>query len=111
MKSKARPNDPTLLILTSLSSGPKHGYALVQDIGDFAGVQLGPGTLYGAIGRLEERGLIEALEPSGRARPYALTESGREDLQAMLDELRTILEVGSSRLRRPVRLAHAEASA
>ena len=53
--------DPELLILTSLASGPKHGYALLQDIASFAGVTLGPGTLYGAISRLEERGLIEAL--------------------------------------------------
>ncbi|MDX6526430.1 MAG: hypothetical protein QOI43_1941, partial [Gaiellales bacterium] len=40
----ARPNDPPLLILTSLASGPKHGYALLQDIESFAGVRLGPGT-------------------------------------------------------------------
>jgi DNA-binding PadR family transcriptional regulator len=53
-----RENDPTTLILTSLASGPKHGYALLLDIEEFAGVRLGPGTLYGAISRLEQRGLI-----------------------------------------------------
>lgn len=114
METKARANDPTLLILTSLSSGPKHGYALLQDIDEFAGVQLGPGTLYGAIGRLETRGLIEALEPRGRTRPYALTDAGGEALAAMLEELRAILDVGTSRLRlpaRPARLAPAGAPA
>jgi DNA-binding PadR family transcriptional regulator len=111
MEPKARANDPALLILTSLSSGPKHGYALLQDIDDFAGVRLGPGTLYGAIGRLEERGLIEALAPSGRARPYALTEPGSEALGAMLDELRAILDVGTSRLARPATLRHSGAPA
>jgi DNA-binding PadR family transcriptional regulator len=111
MEGKARTNDPALLILTSLSSGPKHGYALLQDIVGFAHVQLGPGTLYGAIGRLEERGLIEALEPRGRTRPYSLTESGGETLAAMLEELRAILDVGTSRLKRPTRLAHAGARA
>jgi DNA-binding PadR family transcriptional regulator len=111
MEAKARANDPALLILTSLSSGPKHGYALLQDIAGFARVQLGPGTLYGAIGRLETRGLIEALEPQGRARPYALTESGGDALAAMLEELRTIIDVGTSRLKRPARLTRAGASA
>ena len=38
-----------MLLLTSLADGPKHGYALVKDIEQFAGVTLGPGTLYGAL--------------------------------------------------------------
>jgi DNA-binding PadR family transcriptional regulator len=114
--SKPRANDPALLILTSLSSGPKHGYALLQDIDGFAGVRLGPGTLYGAIGRLEGRGLIEALDPSGRIRPYALTPPGREALEAMLEDLRAIVDVGTSRLgraaiERPARVSSAGARA
>ena len=44
-----RRNDPGVLIMTSLASGAKHGYALARDIERFAGVTLGPGTLYGAI--------------------------------------------------------------
>ena len=48
------------------ASVPKHGYALLLDIEKFAGVRLGPGTLYGAIGRLEERGLIKPLATDGR---------------------------------------------
>jgi DNA-binding PadR family transcriptional regulator len=95
-----RPNDPPILILTSLASGPKHGYALQRDIAAFAGVHLGPGTLYGAIGRLEERGLIEAVAEHGRARPYRLTDAGGAVLEASLAELRTIVAVGTRRLAR-----------
>jgi DNA-binding PadR family transcriptional regulator len=90
--------DPALLIMTSLASGPKHGYALIQDIVDFAGVRLGPGTLYGAISRLEERGLIEALAADGRRRPYRLSAAGASSLEAALAEWRSIARVGLARL-------------
>jgi DNA-binding PadR family transcriptional regulator len=53
-----RANEPAILILTSLASGSKHGYTLAKDIGEFAGVTLGPGTLYGAISRLEQGGSL-----------------------------------------------------
>lgn len=91
-------NDPALLILTSLASGPKHGYGLLLDIEGFAGVRLGPGTLYGAIGRLEERGLIEAAGPPQRRRPYRLTAAGAGALQAMLADLGSIVAEGTARL-------------
>jgi DNA-binding PadR family transcriptional regulator len=94
-----RENDPTVLILTSLASGPKHGYALLLDIEEFAGVRLGPGTLYGAIARLEGRGLIEALDARGRTRPYRLTAEGSTVLETALAELRSIVEAGTARLR------------
>ena len=74
--AKQRANDPPLLILTSLASGPKHGHALSKDIEGFAGVVLGPGALYGAITRLEERGLIEPLESDDRRRPYRISAAG-----------------------------------
>jgi DNA-binding PadR family transcriptional regulator len=95
---RTRSNDPTLLILTSLASGEKHGYALLQDIERFAGVTLGPGTLYGAIGRLEERGMIEAAGEAGRRRPYRLSAAGAHELADSLDELRAITDEGSRRL-------------
>ena len=100
---RGRENDPTVLILTSLASGPKHGYALLLDIDAFAGVRLGPGTLYGAIGRLEEQGLIEALGAQGRTRPYRLTAEGSTFLEATLAELRSLVEEGTTRLRGQVR--------
>jgi hypothetical protein len=75
--ARGRANDPGVLILTSLASGPKHGYALARDIEAFSGAELGAGTLYGAITRLAERGLIEPLERDRRRRPYRLTAAGR----------------------------------
>lgn len=98
--TQTRPNDPPVLILTSLAAGPKHGYALQKDIETFAGVSLGPGTLYGAISRLEERGLIEPAGEAGRRRPYRLTSTGEEALADTLTELRAIVDEGTARLAR-----------
>jgi DNA-binding PadR family transcriptional regulator len=93
-----RSNEPGVLILTSLASGAKHGYALAKDISSFAGVALGPGTLYGAITRLERRGLIEAVGDEDRRRPYRITGAGREALAAAVREMRTIADEGAARL-------------
>ena len=93
-----RPNDPPILILTSLASGPKHGHALAKDIADFAGVILGPGALYGAITRLEERGLIEPIGSEDRRRPYRITTAGSEALAAAVRDMRRIADVGTTRL-------------
>lgn len=90
--------DPATLILTSLAEGSKHGYALQRDIEAFSGVRLGPGTLYGAIGRLEERGLIEATGGTGRRRPYRLTAAGAAALEAALDGMRAVVDTGQARL-------------
>jgi DNA-binding PadR family transcriptional regulator len=88
-----------LLILMSLAEEPRHGYALTQDIADFAGVTLGPGTLYGAISRLEERGHIAPVASSDpRRRPYRITPSGRRALSAALTEMRKLTNVGLARL-------------
>jgi DNA-binding PadR family transcriptional regulator len=84
--------------LTSLASGEKHGYALTQDITKFAGVTLGPGTLYGAIARLEERGLIEATPSDDRRQPYRITSSGRAALTAALQQMRKLADEGTVRL-------------
>jgi DNA-binding PadR family transcriptional regulator len=94
-----RENDPPVLILTSLASGPKHGYALLLDIEAFAGVRLGPGALYGAIGRLEQRGLIEPVPAEGRIRPYRLTAQGSAALEQTLSAWRSIVAEGTTRLR------------
>ncbi len=92
-------NDPTVLILTSLASGPKHGHALAADIRAFAGIELGPGTLYGAISRLDERGLIEPLAAEDRRRPYRITPAGRAALAAAVEEMQRIVATGAGRLR------------
>ena len=94
-----RPNDPLLLLLTSLASGPKHGYALLKDIEEFAGVTLSPGTLYSAITRLEETGLIEPLADDARRRPYRITTNGAQVLREVTSEMRRLANVGVARLR------------
>jgi len=93
-----RPNDPPLLILVSLADGPKHGHALAKDIEGFAGVKLGPGALYGAITRLEERGLIEPLGSDDRRRPYRITSSGSAALAGALADMRRVAKAGLARL-------------
>lgn len=94
----ARFTEAGLLILSSLSTGEKHGYALMEDIGEAHGVRLGPGTLYTALARLEDRGLIEAMESGGRRRPYRLTEPGRSFLQEQLTHLHRFATSGLARL-------------
>lgn len=91
-------NDPTLLVLVSLAAGPRHGHAILLDVADFASLRMGPGTLYGAISRLEEEGLIEAMPLDGRRRPYRLTRLGRSELRRRLDGLSAAVGVGRRRL-------------
>ena len=86
------------MILISLADGTKHGYAMIEDIANVAGVTLGPGTLYGAISRLESRGLIEALEPENRRNPYRLTAAGERSLRRRLHDLASMARVGEARL-------------
>ena len=92
------PADRGLLILTSLADGDKHGYALMQDIEQFAGVRLGPGSLYGALARLEDEGLVEALPSDDRRRPYRITPTGSQVLKAELSAQAAISRIGLSRL-------------
>lgn len=90
--------EPSLLILDSLVTGPKHGYALMTDIEVRTGRSLGPGTLYAALARLEARGLIRALDTEDRQRPYEVTESGARLLEARLQQLSRFSETGLRRL-------------
>src|SRR5579884_74856 len=90
--------DVSLLVLLSLADGPKHGYAMIEDIERFSGTLFEPGTLYGALMRLEKRGWIEALPAEERRRPYQLTAAGSTALNRQLATLRQIVAVGSRRL-------------
>src|SRR4249919_2670007 len=85
---------PATLILSSLADGAKHGYAITQDIDAFAGVKLQPGTLYGALTRLEDDGLIEALPGEGRRRPYGITPRGSRALAAQLTAQQHVAAIG-----------------
>ncbi len=55
----------TILVLTSLSGGDMHGYAVIKDIEAMTGVTFGPGTLCAVLARLEAEGLVEALSVAG----------------------------------------------
>jgi DNA-binding PadR family transcriptional regulator len=96
--TRRRSNDPPTLILMSLAGGAKHGHALLKDIEEFAGAKLGPGALYGAITRLEERGLIEPLESDDRRRPYQITAAGSQALADSVAQMRELVRVGQARL-------------
>jgi DNA-binding PadR family transcriptional regulator len=90
--------EPALYILVSLSDGPKHGYSIMTDVAAISGLPMGPGTLYGALARLERRGLIEALPPEERRRPYRLTGLGVATLEAQLASLNGFVRTGLARL-------------
>jgi DNA-binding PadR family transcriptional regulator len=91
-------SDPALLLLISLSGGPKHGHAVLLDVAAFSGLRLGPGTLYGALSRLEEDGLVEALPLEGRRRPYRLTDTGLAALRGRLTGLNAAVSIGLARV-------------
>jgi DNA-binding PadR family transcriptional regulator len=89
--------DPSLLILTSLADGPKHGYAIMTDIAGFSGVQMEPGTLYGALSRLERRGWVRPLETQERRQPYQITAAGESVLTEQLASMQQIVRIGRQR--------------
>jgi DNA-binding PadR family transcriptional regulator len=95
---RGRYSDPPLLVLASLADGPKHGHAMIEAIIEMSGTRLGPGTLYGAITRLERDGLIEPLPPDDRRQPYRLTASGRHMLRAKLATLYHFARMGLKKL-------------
>ena len=92
------PSLPVLHIMLALADGARHGYAIKQAVEERTGgaLRLGPGTLYEAIQRLEDGGLIEETAARGagpangqeaQRRYYRLTERGwtslRKDLRAL----------------------------
>ncbi|WP_222853685.1 PadR family transcriptional regulator [Fodinicola acaciae] len=92
-------NDAQILVLCALADGPLHGYAINTAIEAIAGKRLGPGSLYGALTRLEAKGLVEALDGTGRQHPVKLTAAGREVLEAELRAMAKIAAVGLRNLR------------
>ena len=90
--------EPSLLILASLSDGPKHGYAMMQDIESGTGRPMGAGTLYAALTRLEDQGFVEPLAPVERRRPYRLTAIGATLLAEQLRGLSAFAQQALQRL-------------
>jgi DNA-binding PadR family transcriptional regulator len=99
MTNKARLvplQEPTFYILLSLNSGEKHGYAILKDVTELSDrrVRLSTGTLYGALYRLLDQGLIEQIEPEDKARGkkvYQLTHSGLEVFNAEVSRMKHLL--------------------
>ena len=89
-------NDAQMLVLTVLADGPLHGYAINTAIEQMTRRRLGPGSLYGALTRLEARGLIEPVDGAGRQQPMRLTQAGAA---ALADELQTLARVTERGLR------------
>jgi DNA-binding PadR family transcriptional regulator len=96
-------SEPVVLMLTSLASEPKHGYALLKDVEELSQgrVQLSTGTLYGAIRRLLEDRWIERFEQEDTSRDkqaYRLTPTGRTQLNTEIARLRHLLQSAPTRL-------------
>lgn len=95
--------EATFLIMASLTT-PKHGYAIMQDVAAWSGnkTKVGPGTLYGALTKLLEQGLIRRAEESGtadeRRKSYVLTGLGREVVEAECARLESAARLGRSLL-------------
>ncbi|MFD4400929.1 PadR family transcriptional regulator [Kitasatospora sp. NPDC058397] len=97
--------EPTLLLLTALADAPRHGYALIQEVAALSDgrVKMRTSTLYSALDRLLQQGLIEVERDEvidGRARrTYALADAGRDTLVAEADRLRAVVAEADRRLR------------
>jgi len=97
--------EPTFLILTALAAQPLHGYGVIQAVKELSGgdVVLRAGTLYGALDRLAEQGLVtvdreEAVD--GRLRRYyRLTDAGAAALAGQVERLRRHAGAAEARLR------------
>ena len=92
-------------VLLSLADGERHGYEIMRDIEERSGQTVHPGTLYRAVGRLVEDGLLEELDErpapeldDERRRYYALTRSGR--LKARREAERLAAQVRTARAKR-----------
>ncbi|MER7892555.1 PadR family transcriptional regulator [Micromonospora sp. NPDC094482] len=106
--------EPTFLILTALAAAPMHGYGLIQEVVTLSDgrVTLRPGTLYGALDRLVDAGLVDVDREEvvdGRLRRYyRLSPTGDATLTAETERLRRNVEAATARLRersRPARPA------
>jgi DNA-binding PadR family transcriptional regulator len=90
--------EPTLYILLSLHNGEKHGYAILKEVAELSGgrVKLSTGTLYGALYRLLDQGVVEQLASKDGSRgkkTYRLTPSGLEVLGAEMDRMQQLVRL------------------
>lgn len=98
--------EPTFLILTALVAEPLHGYALISEVERASGgrVRLRVGTLYAALDRLSEEGLVEVRSEEvvrGRLRrTYQVTGTGAQVLAEEAERMASLARYARSRLRR-----------
>lgn len=98
--------EQSFLILLAVADEERHGYGIIREVVELSGdrVRLGPGTLYGALDRLTEQGLVEATRTevvSGRVRRYyAISSSGRVTLDQEVSRRRALVGIATTRLRR-----------
>lgn len=95
---------PIPMVMVSLAGGPKHGYAVMEDVKAISRVALSSATVYSALERLERLGLAEALPAEGGRRlrhPYRLTRLGRVALRLHLAGVRQFVDEGQRRLVQP----------
>lgn len=98
--------EPTFLILSALAAGPLHGYGVIQEVETLSEgrVSLRPGTLYGALDRLSEQGLVvqdgEEVVDGRLRRYYRLTDPGAEVLAAEVHRMTGNAQAAAARLRR-----------
>jgi DNA-binding PadR family transcriptional regulator len=101
--------EPTFLILAALAEAPMHGYGVIQEVATLSDgrVTLRPGTLYGALDRLVEQGLViadrEEVVEGRLRRYYRLSDDGAGLLEAEAQRLASNAEAAAERLRRRAR--------
>ncbi len=80
---------------------PAHGYALMKDIAEMTGgrVNLGAGSLYGALDTLQKKGWIKALDehPQDRKIEYIITDTGKQFFEKELIRLEELLRNAEKR--------------
>jgi DNA-binding PadR family transcriptional regulator len=99
LSDMGRFSEPALQVLVSVARQPRHGWAIADDIEARTGRRPQPATLYGTLGRLEQRGWIVGLEAEGRRRPFAITPDGEAVLRVRLHELDLLVQAGRQALR------------
>ena len=104
-ESHGAPLTPAVFhILLALADGPRHGYGIMQAVKDTAGLEMGPGTIYGSIQRMEDSGLVSEVAAAdlddngdGRRRYYDLTDGGRLALQTESGRVARLAELVRSK--------------
>jgi len=97
--------EPTLLILTALAGGRRHGYGVIREVEELSGgrLRLSAGTLYRALDRLVGEGLViaagEEIVDGRLRRYYQLTDDGTRALQAEAERMRVQAQAVLNRLK------------